>query len=122
MRPKIHIRGVMPPAMFTDFEGQRWVVSGSTWIKVSSDAKYEDIEFESELKKHEKPDLYEGIDLPFGEHTFVVESSKGDGQFYEVKVTKGMWPTCTCHGYMYRRKCKHVDMIFEKLKKEHPKK
>lgn len=47
---------------------------------------------------------------------WVFKSSKGDKE-YEV-TQDGVKLNCTCPGYTFRRKCKHVTEIYEKLANE----
>ena len=45
---------------------------------------------------------------------YKVKSSKGDKE-YEVSVSESGDFTCTCPGYGFRRKCRHIDYVKNEL-------
>ena len=85
------------------FDGQRFVVA-SQWIKVPASTTYEDIH---------KYAVYESLIPDMPENTeeneeWQVTGSKGN--LYTVKMRSGLY-SCTCPGFGFRRKCKHVTNI-----------
>jgi len=93
-----------PPALTTLASGQRYAISGGTWILVPSDTTFDDLPKYMVVKRRESPsDASQG--------SWQVEGSKGD--IYTVKARAGDF-TCTCAGFGWRRKCKHIARINEK--------
>ena len=50
----------------------------------------------------------------FGPSEFEIPNSKGTG-FYTVTRRHGQW-NCTCVGFGFRRKCKHIEIAKSQLK------
>ena len=75
----------MNPMLYTDMSGQKWAVSGEHWIEVPDTLTL------GEVGKYM---IYEG------------QGSKGNP--YTVSDNGGTW-TCSCPGFGWRRKCKHVE-------------
>ena len=101
---KISIKGAMNPTVITTHSGT-YAVSGSTWVKVPIDTKPSNLVWEDTRPKIKKYKL----------QTWEVESTSrkkpGKVNKYTVKFD-GLY-SCTCLGYTYRRKCRHITKISE---------
>ena len=95
----IHV--TMPPLIYNRYDGKRFAVSGQHWVEVPIDTTLEDIDKYMTLKPRPEPKNSEG------DHNWIVEGSKGNK--YTVTLTGNQW-SCTCVGFNYRRKCKHVQL------------
>lgn len=97
----------MNPAIFRGDQYDRIVagsiyeVNGEKWdypyVAVTKGITFEQIEWVRDLPPV-KGDLRE----------WKVPSSKA-GKFYTVRETPDGKKTCSCDGYMYRRKCRHIN-------------
>ena len=85
--------------------GARYIMPG--WYKLSENEampNIEDIEFYPfKAKKPELPNIESN-------KVYKVKSSKGNA-YYEVTMNTSGSLECTCMGYGYRRKCRHIDYI-----------
>ena len=102
-----------PPAL-ANMQSGRYAISGGTWLRVPEDTAFEDLHLWMVVKPSEsKPD-------PVEARSWTVRGSKGD----EYTVTQSasdsrqIFFSCTCVGYGYRRKCKHIEGIKNKLAHE----
>ena len=94
---------VMVPPALANLPSGRYAVSGSTWIRVPDDTKFEDLDkyMTYERKRPESPsDASEGV--------WAVVGSKGAS--YTVRAVQGRY-TCTCPGFGWRGKCKHAAQV-----------
>ena len=93
--------GLIPP--FTmELHGERYIMPG--WYKLKPEEampNIKDIAFYP--YKPKKPNL-PNID---SNKVYKVKSSKGNS-FYEVKMNVSGSLECTCPGYGFRRKCRHI--------------
>ncbi len=90
-----------PPAL-AEFRGQKYAICGSVWLPVPSETTQDDLS--NYMDWSTKPKASGG-----SEGSWQVEGSKGNT--YNVKRSaSGVW-SCTCAGYGWRRKCKHIDKI-----------
>ena len=97
----IQVKSNLNPAIFkSPSTGKTYVVAGNQpWIEVPEGTTLDEVQWVSTYKPDKGP-------LETREETFVVEGSKGNK--YTVKQAKnGLW-NCTCAGFGFRRKCKHV--------------
>ena len=100
--------GTIPPATM-ELNGNRYIMPG--WYKLPEDEptpKLEDIGFYP--YKAPKPNI-PNIDK---DKVYKVTSSKGDS-YYEVKMNSTGSLDCTCPGYGFRRKCRHIDHVKSEL-------
>ena len=89
-----------PPMLYTDRAGQKWAVSGQHWVEVPETLTLDRVgEYMVVAERKEPAPLVEV-------RTYDVQGSKGDT--YTVTDHGGTW-TCTCPGFGWRRKCKHVE-------------
>ena len=89
-----------PPMLYTDRAGQKWAVSGQHWVEVPDTLTLDRVdEYMVVAEREAAPQLAEV-------RTYEVQGSKGDT--YAVTDHGGTW-TCTCPGFGWRRKCKHVE-------------
>ena len=91
---------VMVPPSLANLPSGRYAVSGSTWIRVPDDTKFEDLDkyMTYERKRPESPSAV-------SERVWAVVGSKGP--HYTVRATHGRY-TCTCAVFGCRRNCTHI--------------
>ncbi len=92
------------PGIFKGLDGQTYVVAGSIegtkggWLPVPPDTTLETV---GRYVEWVKPDVESAIP-----DKWIIQGSKGDN--YTVRRTQtGQW-TCTCAGFGFRRKCRHI--------------
>jgi hypothetical protein len=101
MMNKTPIEVTWPPMLYTDHHGQKWAISGQNWLEVPDDTTFETLErYMVHKPRVSSQKLTEVV-------TYEVLSSKGD-KTYTVTDHGGTW-TCTCAGFGWRRKCKHIE-------------
>ena len=98
--------GLIPP--FTmEVHGDRYIMPG--WYKLKANEATPDIKDIAYYPyKPKKPNL-PNID---SNKVYKVKSSKGNSS-YEVKMNSSGSMECTCPGYGFRRKCRHVTEIVQ---------
>ncbi len=89
----------MPPMLYTDTKGQKWAVSGQFWLPVPETATLDTI---SDVMVYEP---YKSASKLGEVQTWSVQGSKGNT--YTVTYDGHVWG-CTCAGFGWRRKCRHV--------------
>ena len=96
---KIKITGAMNPTVVTTSSGT-YAVSGSNWIPVSVGTKISDLDWVDTSPKIKRYKL----------QTWEVESTsrKKPGKINKYTVRFDGLYSCTCLGYTYRRKCRHI--------------
>lgn len=84
--------------------GKRYAISGSTWIEVTPDVTQKMVQdcWTPLVPKRIIPLLEE-------EKTFKAKSSR-TGEEYTVTQKGTQW-SCSCMGFEYRKKCKHIDQF-----------
>ena len=87
------------PALTTGQDGKRYAISGSTWIEVPHDTTFDELPMYMVVKKREDTQQQ-------GEESWEVTGSSGSS--YTVSLRQGLW-SCTCAGFGWRRRCKHVE-------------
>ena len=88
------------PVLSTFPSGKRWAIAGSTWIEVPLDSTRADL---PKWMKYNPPrPSYDEVK---------VEGSKGSIYTVRKETTTGE-VTCTCPGFKYRGKCKHLTKAF----------
>ena len=95
------IKVSMPPALFRNADGICYAIAGSAWVEVPPDTTFDDLPKYMTYKPRE-------IKRPAGEKVWRVEGSKGN--IYTVKLSEGAY-SCTCPGFGFRRKCRHIEEI-----------
>lgn len=107
MRPK-SIKSFMPPTLL-DLPSGKWAVFGGNWISVPQSTTFE------QVRAAWVPDRPKRQTQILSKHSqsFVVPSSKA-GLTYTVEYKNNSW-SCTCPGFGFRSKCKHVDNIKQNL-------
>ncbi len=92
----------MPPCL-ADTASGRYAIAGSTWIRVPDDTKFEDLD--KYMTYEQKP----AVSPPDASvRSWAVVGSKG--AHYTVRANQGRY-TCTCKGFGWRRKCKHIEQV-----------
>ena len=93
------IKVTWPPMLYTDMSGQKWAVSGQHWIEVPDtltlDRVSEYMVVDDRFTPAQSPDV----------RTYEVQGSTGNT--YTVTQDGDTW-TCTCPGFGWRRKCRHI--------------
>ena len=99
--------GLIPPFTMT-CNGERYIMPG--WYKLKANEATPDIKdiayYPYKPKKANKPNL-PNID---SNKVYKVKSSKGNSS-YDVKMNSSGSLECSCPGYGFRRKCRHVTEI-----------
>jgi predicted SprT family Zn-dependent metalloprotease len=90
-------------AVIVNILGQNWFVDRHGWKKVPADAKLED--YHTPEVKSIRPVVNQTIEIK-------VASSK-PGSYYTVTKSQHHY-SCTCRGYEFRSRCRHIDEIKEK--------
>jgi len=93
------INVAMPPILYTSHTGQRYAVSGCHWVEVPADTTRDDLPRYMTWKASPLPESKPS-------KTWSVEGSKGN--IYTVTDSGGQL-SCTCPGYGWRRKCRHIE-------------
>ncbi len=96
--------GLVPP--FTmELNGERYIMPG--WYKMKPNEETPDIKdiafYPYKPKKDNKPNID-------SDSIYKVKSSKGD-KVYEVKANSSGSLECSCIGYGFRRKCRHITEV-----------
>ncbi len=100
---------IFPPGLM-ELNGDMYIMPG--WYKLDKDEhniKLEDIKFYP--WKAPKP---EGPEIP-KDKVFKVKSSKGDKEYILQANSTGSLE-CSCPGYGFRRKCRHIEEVKQSLK------
>ena len=92
----------MQPALFTNHHGVRYAIAGSVWIEVPKNTTIKDI---GKYMVYERP---KSRRIAKGEKSWSVNGSKGSK--YTVTLKNGLY-SCTCRGFAFRRRCKHIEGI-----------
>lgn len=98
---KHKVKSHMPPTVITTLSGT-FAVFGGNWIPVPADTTLE------EVTKWWEPVRFVKKAMPTADKSFKVKGSKGD--VYVVSVQNNVW-NCTCSGFGFRRKCRHIDSV-----------
>ena len=102
----IQVKSSLNPAIFkSPSTGKTYVIAGSQpWIEVPEGTTLDKVQWIPTYKPDKGP-------LDAREKVFEVEGTRGNK--YTVKQAKnGLW-SCTCVGFGFRHKCKHVTKIME---------
>jgi len=91
------IKGSMNPTVINTVDGT-FAVSGSNWVDVPVGTKLKDIKWVNTSPKVKKSKL-----MSWKVKDYTVSFN---GTFY----------SCTCLGYTYRRKCRHIKQISDSFK------
>ena len=106
---KYAVKGGLIPPFTMELNGERYIMPG--WYKLKQNEEtpnIEDIAFYP--YKAKKPNIPNSIK----NKVYKVTSSKGDKE-YEVSVSSSGEFSCTCPGYGFRRKCRHIDYVKKEL-------
>jgi hypothetical protein len=101
------IHGGLIPPFTTTINGERYIMPG--WYKLKPEEATPDIKdiayYPYKAKKPELPNIKSN-------KVYKVKSSKGNSS-YDVKMNTSGSLECSCPGYGFRRKCRHVTEIIE---------
>lgn len=106
MKPYYAIKSLYPPIVIEVPSG-RYAVSGSVWIQVTEDVTAEMVESAWEP-------LYPRDTKEYTTRKFEIESSR-NAEKYTVTERGGVW-TCSCPGFEYRKKCRHIEQAKTNLR------
>ena len=99
------IRGGLIPPFTTTINGERYIMPG--WYKLKPEEATPNIKdiayYPYKPKKPNLPNIKSN-------KVYKVKSSKGNSS-YEVKMNNSGSLECSCPGYGFRRKCRHVTEI-----------
>jgi len=112
MKEDFKIKGIYPPVIFTSTISDKvFAVTGASWIEIPNIMTLEEVRtgWTDTMPQVKQEDNFKSIT-----QEWEVKSSKGD-KTYMVTNHFGSW-YCTCVGFGYRRKCRHVSEIKIKLK------
>ena len=100
--------GTIPPATM-ELNGNRYIMPG--WYKLKPNEATPDIKDIAYYPyKAKKPNIPNDMK----NKVYKVTSSKGDKE-YEVSIDSSGSFSCTCPGYGFRRKCRHIDYVKSEL-------
>ena len=103
------VKGGLIPPFTMEHLGERYIMPG--WYKLKQNEEtpnIEDIAFYP--YKAKKPNIPNNMK----NKVYKVKSSKGDKE-YEVSVSESGDFSCTCPGYGFRRRCRHIDYVKKEL-------
>ena len=104
---KYAIHGGLIPPFTLEIRGDRYVMPG--WYKLSKDEDMPNIKDIAYYPfKAKRPNL-PNID---SNKVYKVISSKGNSS-YDVKMNASGSMECTCPGYGFRRRCRHIDLVIK---------
>lgn len=101
MNRPLQIKSFLPPTLIT-FPSGTYAISGSQWIPVPASTTFKEVQEAWVPMKSFAPEHTSSV-----YKEFTVPSSDGKSN-YTVSFKDGMW-SCTCTGFGFRRKCKHID-------------
>ena len=102
----IEISGPMNPTVFRSGVSDQWYAcAGGEWMEVPPGTKLVDLNWVDDWRK----------DAPAINNVVreTIEGSRGD--LYTVEVWTDGHTKCNCMGFLYRRKCKHIDSLKERV-------
>ena len=103
------VKGGLIPPFTMEHLGERYIMPG--WYKLKPDEETPDIKDIAYYPyKAKKPNI-PNID---SNKVYKVKSSRGDS-YYEVKMNSSGLLECTCPGYGFRRKCRHISEVIGSL-------
>lgn len=103
-----HIKSFMPPTLL-DLPSGKWAVFGGNWISVPQSTTIKQVQAAWVPDRAKKQTQI----LPKHTQSFQVASSKA-GINYTVECKNESW-SCSCPGFGYRSKCKHINNIKQHL-------
>ena len=96
----------VPPAIFRNRNDVWYGIAGSVWVEVPAGTTLDELSQYMVYKPRE-------VAPTPGEKSWSVQGSKGNT--YTVKLSEGVY-SCTCPGYGFRRKCRHITEIKNETK------
>jgi len=107
---KYAVRGGLIPPATMELNGNRYIMPG--WYKLPDDEPTPDLKdiafYPYKANKPNIPNIKSN-------KVYKVKSSKGNA-YYEVKMNASGSLKCSCPGYGFRRKCRHIDYVMNELK------
>ena len=107
---KYAVKGGLIPPFTMELNGERYIMPG--WYKLKQDEETPNIKDIAYYPYKPKKANIPNID---SNKVYKVKSSKGDKE-YEVKMDSSGSLSCTCPGYGFRRRCRHIDYVMNELK------
>jgi len=106
------IEGIYPPGI-TTMGNKSYAVAGGKWVEIPEGTEVKDI-MPHWINTMPKSIKQSGNKNDYNKK-FEAPSSKGDKN-YTVQIDDNGNYTCTCPGYGFRRKCRHILEIKNKIK------
>ncbi len=101
----IDVSGPMNPTVFRSAVGPEWYAcAGGAWVEVPKGTKLADLNWVDDWRT--KAPVANSV------HKETMNGSKGE--LYNVEVWSDGRTSCNCMGFLYRRRCKHVDSLKER--------
>jgi len=104
------VKGGLIPPFTMEHLGERYIMPG--WYKMKQNEETPNIEDIAFYPYKAKLPNIPNID---SNKVYKVKSSKGNA-YYEVKMNASGSLECSCPGYGFRRKCRHIDYVMNELK------
>ena len=102
------------PALYRSSSGQNYLVSGCHWLPVPDGTTLADtglyMTVESPVIPSSGADTAKDSKGAQSDSDGVYEVTGSTGKTYDVQVFNGYF-SCTCTGFKWRRKCRHIDEI-----------
>ncbi len=100
------------PPLLANLPSGRYAISGATWLRVPEDTTFEDLPRYMVVKERESQPA-----APQSAREWKVRGSKGNEYIVTQRGSdsRQIFFSCTCVGYGFRRKCKHVDSIKKQI-------
>ena len=104
------VKGGLIPPFTMEHLGERYIMPG--WYKLKQNEETPNIKDIAFYPYKAKLPNIPNID---SNKVYKVKSSRGNA-YYEVKMNASGSLECTCPGYGFRRKCRHIDYVMNELK------
>lgn len=95
----VKIKSFLPPTIVETFSG-RWMVADGNWLAIPTTVTLEMVR-SAWVRDIPKKQVYDN-------NKWKVKGSKGNT--YTVSITNNNW-SCTCTGFEFHRKCKHIEQV-----------
>lgn len=109
----IKVEGIYAPFLFrAPISQELYVICGGIWTPVPEGTTLDQIQWKDTRSKYTSKSNQADISVK-------VKASKGN-IYYKVESRANQW-SCTCTGFGFRRKCKHVEQVKQKYENNYDK-